>query len=237
MAVTHFPFGTGNDFVKMFGKEDSALFRDLPRLVNGEIRHLDLIDCCGRKSLNICSVGIDARIGADVHKYSAIPLIGGATGYIVSTVVNLFKGISQPMRIEYPGHILDGEFTLVCACNGRFYGGGFNPIPDAMPDDGIIDFLIADKVSFLKVFSLIGAYAHGHYDKLKQLTRISGTTMTIDGPEDMILNMDGEIVRAKHVEMKLMPGSVNFLFPSGMSFFEDREAQMRGNKSKSKILG
>ncbi|MFQ7452458.1 MAG: hypothetical protein ACLRNQ_14870 [Flavonifractor plautii] len=33
-------------------------------------------------------------------------------------------------------------FTLICACNGRYYGGGFNPCPDAVPDDGLLDFVV-----------------------------------------------------------------------------------------------
>ncbi len=221
-AVTHFPCGTGNDFIKMFGKADAALFRDLRLLAEGEVRPIDLIDCCGRKAINICSVGIDARIGADVHKYSAIPLIGGPTGYVLSTAVNVFKGISQPMRIEYLGHTLEGEYTLVCACNGRFYGGGFNPIPDAYPDDGVMDCLIADKVSLFTLFGLVGAYSRGRYDKLKQLRRVNVASIAIEGPRDMIVNIDGEIIRSGRAEMRILPGAVNFLFPSGTSFFKDR---------------
>ena len=34
------------------------------------------------------------------------------------------------------------ELNLVCVCNGRFYGGGFNPTNDARPDDGYMDVLI-----------------------------------------------------------------------------------------------
>lgn len=68
VAVTHFPCGTGNDFIKMFG-EEKARFSDLADLVRGEVRPFDIIECCGRYALNICSVGIDARIGTEVHQY------------------------------------------------------------------------------------------------------------------------------------------------------------------------
>ena len=94
VAVCPFPTGTGNDFCRMFGDE-AELFRDLEALLEGSEHEIDLIDCNGRWCANICSVGIDARIGNDVHKYSGLPLIGGAAGYVVSTVVNLFKGINR----------------------------------------------------------------------------------------------------------------------------------------------
>ncbi|MBQ9966946.1 MAG: hypothetical protein IJO95_04810, partial [Clostridia bacterium] len=129
VAVTHFPTGTGNDFIKTFGDEKSRFF-DIEELVEGEVRPIDLIDCNGRKSINICSVGVDARIGVDVHKYSKIPVIGGATAYVTSTAVNFFKGIKQEMRIICDGKLYYGDINLICACNGRYYGGGFNPVPE-----------------------------------------------------------------------------------------------------------
>ena len=91
VAVTHFPCGTGNDFIKMFG-EEKARFSDLADLVRGEVRPFDIIECCGRYALNICSVGIDARIGTEVHQYH--------DSYIFSAVANLFKGIAQPLTVR-----------------------------------------------------------------------------------------------------------------------------------------
>ena len=82
VAVTHFPCGTGNDFIKMFGEEKDRFF-DLSDLVRGEVRPLDVMECCGRYAVNICSVGIDARIGTEVHQYH--------DSYVLSAVANLFK--------------------------------------------------------------------------------------------------------------------------------------------------
>ena len=78
-AVTHYPCGTGNDFVRMFGP-DAGLFHDLGALLEGTVRPIDIMDVNGRKCLNIASIGIDARVGLDVHKYSQLPLVGVAGG-------------------------------------------------------------------------------------------------------------------------------------------------------------
>ena len=84
VASDALPCGTGNDFIKMFGPDKDRFF-DLTELMNGEVRPIDVIDCNGRCSVNICSMGLDARIGTDVHKYSGMPLMGGAAGYVVSS--------------------------------------------------------------------------------------------------------------------------------------------------------
>ena len=180
VAVCPFPFGTGNDFCRMFGSEQK-LFTDLDAVINGTEHDIDSIDCNGRYSVNLCSVGIDARIGTNVHKYSSIPLIGGATGYVVSAVVEICKGIGTHMVIRSENFSADGKFALVCACNGRYYGGGFNPSPDAMPDDGILDIYIVSNVNLLTLATLIGKYAKGRGDELpKYITHLRSDRVSIE---------------------------------------------------------
>ena len=221
VAVCPFPTGTGNDFCRMFG-EERDLFRDLDALLNGTERSIDLIDCNGRFCANICSVGVDARIGTDVHKYIHIPLIGGATGYVVSAAVNMFKGIATPMEIRCEDVSVSGKHTLVCACNGRFYGGGFNPSRDSRPDDGILDVFIAKKVNLLQFAALIGKYAKGDADQMPSLIthlRTSGELVIRCEKED-VAQLDGEALRAKEFRIRMVPGALNLIVPEGMRFFE-----------------
>ena len=222
VAVAPLPTGTGNDFCRMFG-EEKDLFRDLDTLLNGTERPIDLIDCNGRYCANICSVGVDARIGTDVHKYSHIPLIGGATGYVVSAAVNMFKGIATPMDISCGEVHTDGKHTLVCACNGRYYGGGFNPSRDARPDDGILDVFIAKKVNLVQFAALIGKYAKGDADQMPSLithVRTSGELVIRCQKED-VAQLDGEALRAKEFHIRMVPGALNLIVPRGMKFFGD----------------
>ena len=225
--LTVFPTGTGNDFVKMFGRE-AGRFSDLRELADGEARRIDLMYCNGRACINICSVGIDARIGVDVHKYSSLPLVGGATGYVVSTLVNLLKGIRQHARVSCSGRVYDGDLTLACACNGRFYGGGFNPVPEARPDDGLIDFLVVPGVTRWKFIRLVGQYARGRYAVYPELIRhMRGERMEIVSPREIVVNVDGEAMYAKRIEISVRPGSLEFIFPSQMAFFENQNEKIK----------
>ena len=224
VAVCPYPTGTGNDFCRMFG-EEKDLYRDLRALVEGSEHPIDLIECNGRFCANICSVGIDARIGTDVHTYSKLPLIGGATGYVVSTVVNVFRGIARQMRVRCGDFFAEGENTLVCACNGRFYGGGFNPSTTARPDDGILDVFIVKKVSLLTLARLIGQYAAGRADDYPQyITHLRTDSVEISFDEENVVNIDGEAIFAREVKMQLVPGAVKLVVPRGMRFFEESAA-------------
>jgi len=216
VAAAPFPTGTGNDFCRMFG-DDAALFRDLNALLDGSVHEIDLIACNGSYSANICSVGIDARIGTQVHKYSSLPVIGGKGAYVVSAAVNAVKGIATPMHVRCEGYDIDAKHSLVCACNGRFYGGGFNPSRNAMLDDGIMDIYIVKKVSLLTFARCIGGYAKGQADNFpRYITHLRSTDLYIEFDREDVINLDGEAIPATSVSMHLMPKAMRLIVPKGL---------------------
>ena len=225
VAVCPFPTGTGNDFCRMFGPE-ADMYRDLDALLDGDEHPIDLIDCNGRWCANICSVGIDARIGTSVHKYSHLPLIGGAAGYVVSAVANVFQGINRNMYIKCGDFYAEGKHALVCVCNGRYYGGGFNPSLTARPDDGELDFFIVGPVNLITFAALIGKYASGKADELPQhVTHLKGTSIEIGFDEDNVINVDGEALYSSKVNIRIVPGAARLIVPKGMKFFEEAAQQ------------
>ena len=223
VAAAPFPTGTGNDFCRMFGPEKDC-FRDLEALLDGWEHPIDLIDCNGRWCDNICSVGIDARIGTDVHKYSKIPLIGGAAGYVVSLIVNVFKGIATPMRIRCGDFAADASHSLICACNGRYYGGGFNPSLDARPDDGDLDIYVVKKVNLIQLAAEIGKFASGRSDESPRfITHLHGTEVEIELDTPDVVNVDGEGMVTDRIRWKLVPGAMRLIVPATLHFFDDKK--------------
>ena len=225
VAVTVFSGGSGNDFVKLF--DDPKAFFDLERLVDAEEVTFDMIRCNETKALNICSVGLDARIGTDVSHYKRLPLLHGFRAYAASTVVNLCKGISEHYAVEIDGQRIDGEFTFVCACNGRYYGGGFNPVPEADPTDGLLDVLLVDKVNLFMVPGLIGKYKNGRYQELNHLVRHYKTKeLKIFCDREVPVNVDGEALYAKEVEFAIADEKLRFFYPRGLSFAVKESAKV-----------
>ena len=223
-AVTVFSGGSGNDFVKIF--DDPSAFFQLERLLDCEETEFDLIRCNDRISLNICSVGLDARIGTDVSNYKRIPLLSGFRAYAVSTVINLFRGIAEHYIVEVNGETIDAEQTFVCVCNGRFYGGGFNPVPEADPADGLLDVLLVKKVSLLQVPGLIGKYKSGRYKELPHVVRhLQTDRITVRCDKETPINLDGELMRAQSVDMRIAEEKLRFFYPRGLVWDHTREAE------------
>ena len=217
VAVTHYAGGSGNDFVKIFGAVEP--FRDLERLMDCEEASFNLMRCNDDYALNICSVGLDARIGTEVTDYKRLPLVSGPMAYLLSALVNVVKGITEHYVVEINGEVLDARQTMICVCNGRYYGGGFNPVPEADPCDGMLDVLLVGPVSRLKVLQVIGIYKAGRYKELPELVRhvrTDSVTIRCDGPTP--INLDGELRRSDTARIRIAREKLRFFYPRGLSW-------------------
>ncbi len=217
VAVTVFSGGSGNDFVKLFDKPEA--FFDLEKLLDCEETTFDLIRCNDDYSLNICSVGLDARIGTDVSNYKRLPLLQGFRAYVASTVVNVIKGISEHYVVRINAEEIDARQTMICVCNGRFYGGGFNPVPDADPTDGMLDVLLVKHVSRLQVPVVIGKYKNGRYQELPKLVRhFRADSLQILCDKSTVINLDGELRRAEVINIRIAEEKLRFFYPKGLTY-------------------
>lgn len=222
LAVTNVPKGTGNDFIRIFGADSRKGFCDLEALAVGPQTPFDLIDCNGRLGIDVVCAGIDARVGNDVHKYKTMPLVRGSGAYLMSLADNvLFKGVSQHATLEAGAIELDEEITLICVCNGRYYGGGFMPVPEALPDDGVLDMLVIPKVSKLTLATVVGDYSKGKYKKHpKHILSHKGDHIAFSFQEESVVVIDGEPLFGKDFTVQLSEKKVNFFYPAYLSYTE-----------------
>ena len=234
-AVTHFPGGSGNDFIRIF--DDPAAFRDLDRLLDPDEAEFDLIRVGELGyALNICSVGIDARVADLQSRCKRLPLITGSGAYNLALVRGVLGGVQRRYRVELDGKELDGQQSLICIANGRFYGGGWMPVPDAMPDDGMLDVLIVKPVALVTLLRVIGTYKHGGYRELPDfITHYRVRELRITSPNDRIVNADGEIMDASEVCFSVAEEKLRFFYPKGLSYAVKSEANASKEAQTSAI--
>lgn len=218
LAVTNIPMGTGNDFLKIFGPDCQTAFWDIPALAQGPQAAFDLIDCNGVLGLDVVCAGVDARVAKDVHQF---PSLSGKWAYVLSLGSNvLFKGLSRPMRVTMGGQSWDEPISLVCVCNGRYYGGGFMPVGEAMPDDGVLDALLVPQVSLFTFARLVGDYGSGRYARHPDVVKPyhGPGPITLEADEPITLCVDGEITEDTRFTIGLSEKKLNFFWPAGVSY-------------------
>ena len=198
--------------------------REVPRcgksLGRAAVFPMDVIEVNGRYALTIACSGIDARVAADVHKYSESPLLDGKSSYIVSLLVNFFfKGIGSHWKVEMDGEEMEGDWSLVSVCNGRYYGGGFMPVAEARMDDGVLNTLVVQKVTRRAFIRFVGPYSKGEYYKFPHLAQCytpKVVRITSEKP-DIVTCLDGECIQGSEVTIRLADKKLNFFGPAGCS--------------------
>jgi len=216
-AMTCIPVGTGNDFLKNFG-EKAALFADAENLWDAPQFPLDAIDCNGRCALTIACSGFDAQVAEDVHTYGKSPLLRGQASYIASLAVNFcVRGINHRWTLTLDGKPMPGDYAIAAVCNGRYYGGGFMPVPEARMDDGVLNTLVITKISRPVFLKFVGYYAKGEYFRFPDYAKCyTAREIVIESKDrDIITCLDGETVHNRKVTLRLAEGKVNFFAPAG----------------------
>ena len=218
-AMTVIPIGTGNDFLKNFGP-DLEKFSDAENLWDGDEISLDLIDCNGRQCVTIACNGVDAEVAEGVHDYNHIPALSGRGSYLASIVVNvLLRKLGHRWEVTVDGKKLEGEFLIVSLCNGRYYGGGSMPVPEARMDDGVLHAVVIRKLGKLTFAKLFRTYSDGNYKDLPVdlISVVPAKEVRIRSEEEIVTCLDGECSRGREVVLKLSEKRLNFFGPKGCS--------------------
>lgn len=218
------PTGSGNDFLKSFPIEPSR-FRSIKDMAEGSSVPVDLIritDASGEVTIcvNIASAGFDADVCRNMESLRRVPLVSGSNAYRLSVVRTICSPLGHKFTVladgKEIGQNLKDEYLFVLAANGRFYGGGYQPSPSSLVDDGILDLVLIEKVGRTTFAKLIGGYRTGEYMNAMQdkMVYMPVHTMQIlcDAPVDM--NLDGEVLAFKDPLVEVIPHGMNFILPA-----------------------
>ena len=216
--IAFYPCGSGNDFIKCFGT--AAEFSNLETVVSGRAVPVDLIKVNeDRYCVNIFSVGVDADVAAGIPRWRRVPLCGGKTAYNLSLAECLVKPIGKKLTVNGEPMTL----TIIAACNGRVYGGGYMAAPEADTADGLMDIISVRKLSRLRIAKVISQYKSGQHIKDAQVADNVADCLSFRRSDRLVIsaatpfsaNIDGEILRMSTASLSVLPGAFRFVAPAG----------------------
>ncbi len=190
-AVGLLPLGTGNDLARALGipldPEAAAA-----ALLTGRTRPLDLIiDDAGGVVVNVVHLGIGAQAA---EQATALKDTIGKAAYAVGSAVAGVREGGWALRVEVDGAVVhDGEPVLMVGiCNGRTIGGGAEIAPDAEPDDGLLDVVVATSTGPLARLGFGVAMRTGDHVDRDDVQTFQGRQVSVSG-EAFPANADGEL--------------------------------------------
>jgi diacylglycerol kinase (ATP) len=210
VALGVIPGGSGNDFLRTIDVH-REIEEVISGVIDGEARLVDLGRCNGRYFINVGSAGFDAEVAYGTQQVRR--LFSGTTAYIVAALKTIFTYSGTQMRINVDDKIIEEKTLLIAIANGRYYGGGILPAPDADVEDGFFDICHVKKLWRPKIFVLMPKYIKGRHGDLKEVTFLRGKKIRIEAECPMAINLDGEIIRDSVVDFEMIEKGIRVIFP------------------------
>lgn len=217
------PLGSGNDFIRLFGTKEQ--FIDVGAQIDGTAIKIDAIKCGDRIAVNQCSMGFDAEVCSKQSDFKKIPWLTGETAYTASLIYCLKSKTSNRFTVTIDdGEPITDNFVFAFCGNSRFYGGGYQAAPYAVPDDGLLDFSIVRAMKISRLVTQIGNYKKGRHFKWPETTYVRGKKMTVHSDLPASVNVDGECDLVTNSTFEIIPSAFSFVIPTTSSYIEDRKS-------------
>ena len=207
------PLGTGNDLARTLGIPlDPA--EAAQALLTGRPRSLDLIaDDAAGVVVNAVHLGVGAEAA---ERATALKDRLGKAAYAVGSVVAGTSATGWNLQVEVDGVTVElaGPVLMVAVTNGRTIGGGAPLAPDAEPDDGLLDVVVASSTGPLARLGFGVALREGEHVARDDVLTERGRTVTVHG-DPFPLNADGELdgpVSSR--TWRIEPGAWSLLVPA-----------------------
>lgn len=223
------PLGSGNDFIRLFGTKEQ--FADIGAQIDGTSIKIDAIKCGDKVAVNQCSMGFDAEVCSKQSEFKKIPWLTGESAYTASLVYCLKSKTANRFTVTIDdGEPITDDFVFAFCGNSRFYGGGYQAAPYAVPDDGLLDFSIVRAMKIPRLISQIGNYKKGRHFKWPETTYVRGKKMTVHSDIPASVNVDGECDLVTDSTFEIIPSAFNFVIPTSSSYIEDRKSGIISDK-------
>lgn len=211
------PCGSGDDFVRSFGGRER--FLSPAHQFDAQPRRLDLILTEFGCAADMCAIGLDAAVAYHMVQFKRLPLVNGSMAYNLALVKCFFSKLGFEMEVTIDGEErVSGNFVFALAGNGQYYGGGYRGAPRAVPDDGLLDFVLIRTPGRAKILRMLSTYKRGgHLDSetfAPYLIYRRGRKMEISSGKEAIATCDGECVKTKQISFTVSPGAFLFLQPA-----------------------
>jgi YegS/Rv2252/BmrU family lipid kinase len=206
------PCGTGNDFIKTISKYRS-MRKIIISSINKESKKTDVLKVGSDKyCINILSVGFDSLVGENVNKFRNVPLISGKAKYNLAIFYSLMTNKNFKLKLRVDKDIIYKKyFTLIALANGKYYGGGVCPCPDASVFDNTIDICAINSTNVLKKLFFLPFYNKGKHLKFKLVNFEKGKKATIVSTRKFPANVDGEVFYTNKLSIRICEGAVNIV--------------------------
>ncbi len=193
------PVGTGNDWGRTIGLP-TTYQKAAYAISKGKTFTQD---CCKasffnidkilqeRYIINVAGMGYDAAVAKKANALKEKGK-GGKLPYFMSIFTTLLTFRKKKATISIDGTDHSGKITSMNVGICKYSGGGMMPVPNAVPDDGLIDMTIIRNISKLTLVSNLKRFYDGTFIRHKKVSTVTGKNIKIESQHNILFEADGE---------------------------------------------
>jgi YegS/Rv2252/BmrU family lipid kinase len=214
------PLGTGMDFGRTHGIP--TRFDDAVRVAaGGEVRTIDAGrvhyrtrggEEAERWYANVGSVGMSGAVAERANGMSKV--LGGRATFFYALTRVFLEWENTDVTVSVDGAERRGRLHDVIVANGVWHGGGMMLAPDARPDDGLFDVVLIGDVSKLDFLTTAPKLYRGRHVTHPKVEILRGVQVTVDAPEHLPIELDGEQVGTTPARFELVAGALRVRVPA-----------------------
>jgi diacylglycerol kinase (ATP) len=209
-ALGFLPLGTGNSFLKDFSLNDAAAAS--AAIVSARRRPCDVIRCTHASGelyyINLLTLGFaaDAAIVANRHfKFL------GPVGYILGVAICLVRLNRRafPLRTDFNPQLDTRPCLFLAFSNSKYTGGKMLIAPNAVTDDGLIEYVRWGPISRLGLIRNFHTLFDGTHinNPLAERSSVRRVDFELDAPVNVMV--DGESLQLQCRTLEILPGALD----------------------------
>jgi diacylglycerol kinase (ATP) len=219
--VATIPLGTGMDFVRTHGIPNR--FDDAVRIASsGTVRTIDIGRVAYREwsgaageryFANVGSVGMSAAVAQRANGMSKV--FGGRATFFYALTRVFFEWENTDVSVQLEdGTHREGRMHDVIVANGQWHGGAMWLAPDAQPDDGLFDVVLIGDITKRDFVTTAPKIYKGTYLAHPKVDLLRSSAVSVDAPERLPIELDGEQVGTTPVRFDVVPGALRIRVPA-----------------------
>ena len=214
------PLGTAMDFRRTYGISDR--FEDAVRTAAGDTtRAIDVGRVAYRRwdggpgeryVANVGSVGMSAAVAQRADAMSK--RFGAKATFFYALARVFFEWKNTVVTVDLAdGTHREGRMHDVIVANGQWHGGSMRLAPGASPDDGLFDIVLVGDVTKLDFATTAPKIYRGTYLAHPKVELVRSSSVSVDAPERLPIELDGEQVGTTPVRFEIVPKALRVRVP------------------------
>ena len=204
-ALGLIPLGTGNALGHYLGLEPGDIEGACKLIATGRPKRIDLGRINGRSFVCMAGVGLDAKVASEVP--DSWKTLLGTHAFVAQFLKTAARLKPWQMEVTIDGRTVSGDMWAVFVCNTAQYTWRVRMAPEAIEDDGQLDFVLfhhCGRIDLLRVAAAIFGRGEPAADQ-PHMEVVRGVTLRVDAEPPAPWQADGEVGGSTPVECEVEP--------------------------------